>query len=243
MTAIAAGTLEASGGRPVRWAATGRPGGVSRSPFASLNLADHVGDDPADVAHNRANVTRLVHATAVATVGAVHGGRAAWVTEPGQVDGVDALVTNVTGLALLARGADCALIALADPSAGVIGVAHCGWRGLVEGIVPATVEALVSAGARSIQAVVGPSICADCYPVPADRVALVRDRAPGPVADAACRVERSGAWIDVAAGVRAHLRLAGIDAVQTGGCTAERDDLFSYRRDGRTGRQGMIIAR
>ena len=79
----------------------------------------------------------------------------------------DALVTNKTGLALGIVTADCAPVLLADPHAGVIGAAHAGWRGALNGVIENTVAAMVSLGASidSIGAAIGPTIAQDSYEV------------------------------------------------------------------------------
>jgi polyphenol oxidase len=239
---VAAGHFPAApGGRPAFWAATGRSGGCSASPFTSLNLATHVGDDTRSVAANRQVLAQLVnlHADDLAVLNAEHGGRVLTVERPGITAVGDGAVTSRPGIGLAALGADCVTIALASVSgAPVIGVAHCGWKGLGAGIVTATIDAMWALGAAQIGAVLGPSICAECYRVPEDRLEQLRHDVASDVYDAATRTEGS---IDVAAGVAAQLSACSVDVQHCEGCTAERDDLFSYRRDGRTGRQGMII--
>lgn len=244
MLTYAEGTFEApTGGRPVRWAATGRLGGVSDGDFASLNLADHVGDRLDAVQANRERVVAWAQTDGLALMAAEHGGRVRIVDEPGTDVGGDALVTARPGVALVALAADCVPIVLADARMGVIAAVHCGWRGLVAGIVPNALAAMRALGAQRVQAVIGPSICGSCYGVPAERVALVRDAVPGAQAAAACRETDQGWAIDVAGGVSAALADAGVAWTRVPGCTAERADLFSFRRDARTGRQGMIVVR
>lgn len=230
------------GGHPANWVATGRSGGVSGGPFASLNLADHVGDDAASVAENRARCARQagVGPGRVAVMAAVHGAEVAVVDRGCTVPDVDALVTTESGLVLLALAADCVPIALAAPDEGIVAVAHCGWRGLVAGVVDATCSAMERLGARRIEAVVGPSVCGGCYRVDAGRLAEVRSRTRQTVAAAAIGDGR----LDLAAGVMVQLGEAGVDRVRVvAGCTVESPRLFSYRRDGITGRQGMMAWR
>lgn len=238
MSAFAAGTLTADGGHPVRWVATGRSGGVSIPPYDSLNLGDHVGDDPVAVSTNRDLVKALVPGAELCLLTGVHGGEVAVVSGPGIITGVDALITTHCNLALVALVADCVPIALADPAAGVIGVVHCGWQGLSAGVVDHAVEAMRGLGASAIQAVLGPSVCGSCYPVPPERWERVRQVAPE-----ACLGSAQQPSIDVAAGVVSQLRAHGIGASRVSGCTAEDSSLFSYRRDTVTGRQGMIVVR
>ncbi len=210
---------------------------MSTGDFATANLADHLGDDPSAVAENRVRCASLagLAVTDLAVMSAVHGASVAVVESGGVVPSVDALVTTHAGIALLALGADCVPIAIADPSAGVIAAVHCGWRGLVAGVVPAAVAVMRELGATDLAAVLGPSICGACYAVPDERIAEVRA-----AADAAAIAP---GHLDVAAGVRAQLTAEGIGSVTVPFCTAEDDRLFSFRRDGRTGRQGMMIWR
>lgn len=246
MRPLAQGQFDGTdGGRPVRWAATARSGGVSSPPFDALNLASHVGDDPAAVVENRARAAGLVgvDGDALAVLTAEHGARVVVADGGGELPVADAALTSRPGLALLALAADCAPIVLADADAGVIAVAHCGWRGLVAGVVPAVVTAMRAAGARAIQAVVGPSVCPDCYPVGPECVAQIRDAVSPEVATTAC-LERDGQWfVDVAGTVRAQLAADGVEVDVLAGCTAQDPELYSHRRDGRTGRHGMIVVR
>lgn len=232
----------APGGRSVIWAATGRFGGVSQPPFAGLNLAGYVGDDPGHVQENLEIAAASIDlvAGALAIMQGVHGAKVAVVDRGGLVPGVDALVTTTPGVGLVALVADCVPVVLADIDAGVIAAVHCGWRGLSIGVVPAAVDQMRDLGATDIHAVVGPSICAACYPVPPERVAEVIATLPPLIADIACPVSEIPC-IDVGAGVRAQLAGAGVSAVRIDKCTAQSPDLFSYRRDGLTGRQGMLI--
>ena len=242
MNPVAEGRLDPSspGGRPVFWAATGRSGGFSSEPFSSLNLAGHVGDDPACVAANLSAVSSLLGGVGLAVLDACHGGEVAVVDSPGVYSGVDALVTVTPGLALVALAADCVPVALADRQGTVIAAVHCGWKGLGAGIVSAAVGVMRAHGARGIRAVVGPSICASCYPVPLERVSLLRS-AVHPVVAAASIPTGVSPRINVSGGVVAQLSLLGIPASVVPGCTAELDSLFSYRRDGVTGRQGIAV--
>ena len=223
----------------VRWSFTSREGGVSEPPFAFDNLAAHVGDDPTAVDRNRARlahalgVPRLVtmrpnHANAVAIVGA----------NDEEIHDVDAIVTTEANVGLLAQGADCSPIVVADESAGVIAAVHCGWRGVVAGIVPATLAVFTQLGATAQWALVGPTICATCYPVGAD----VADEfaAVGGVVRTAANGQPS---VDVRASVARQFADHGVQVNHHGGCTFEDVTLFSYRRDGVTGRQGAAIAR
>ena len=157
---------------------------------------------------------------------------------PGRPPRVDALVTTVPNLALAALVADCTPVLLADPQAGVVGAVHAGRPGMVAGVVPRAVEAMRDLGARTLSAVVGPSICARCYEVP---LAMREDVA------AVVPESRAVSWtgtpaLDVAAGVVAQLaggrRRRGVDrglpAGGRGACTPTVET-------GRPGRYAGVI--
>lgn len=221
------------------WLVTDRTAGTSQGAFAFNNMAVHVGDDPAAVAVNRAALADQLGVTDVVFPRVVHGDQVARVDAPGpDVDGVDALITNRPGLGLAVLGADCVMIAMATPD-GWVAAVHCGWQGLVRGVVPATLRALVDAGADTtgVRAHLGPGICAACYPVDAERAAAVAAVSPVAVVSSGEQV-----GVDVRAGVLEQLRAAGVEATWDPRCTAEDPDLYSYRRDHRTGRQALAIA-
>ena len=218
------------------FAVTDRYGGVSRGSFASLNLGSHVDDDPRAVAENRRRVATAigVEADRLLFVRQVHGERVVRADGPwaGAEPEGDAIVTCARGLALGVLVADCTPVLLCDVDAGVVAAAHVGRRGLLAGIVPAVLAAMADLGARRISARVGPSICARCY----ETGAALRDE----VADVLPET-RSVSWsgtpsLDVAAGVLTQLRPHCVDVLAIPGCSRESDALFSYRRDGRTGR-------
>ncbi|SDQ53440.1 polyphenol oxidase family protein [Quadrisphaera sp. DSM 44207] len=211
-------------------ALTGRWGGASSG--GRLNLGDHVGDDPAAVAANRARVAAALDlpASRVLYARQVHGAAVAvadgpW---PGPPPEADAVVTDRPGLALGVLVADCVPVLLADADAGVVGVAHAGRRGMDAGVVAAAVRAVRDLGGRAPRALLGPSICARCYGVPAQLRDEVAARSPV----AASVTWRGEPSLDVAAGVLAQLAALGVPAEQLPGCTAESPDLSSARRDG-----------
>ena len=249
MVPLAEGLVEPSapGGRPARWAATGRSGGLSAPPFDTLNLAAYVGDDPISVTGNRLRLAEAlgVAPEALCVMGAVHSAELAVVQTPGTVAGVDALLTQVPGLALVALGADCIPMALIGADGVTVAAVHCGWRGLVLDVVGVTISALRDHGTRVAAVVLGPSACGSCYAVPPQRADEVRRRTSSLVGDAAITRTRDGQpGIDLRLGVGARLAELGIDGSDValaGGCTIEDPALFSYRRDAITGRQGMAV--
>jgi polyphenol oxidase len=172
----------------------------------------------------------------------VHGAGIAVVDGPqdGAVPVTDSLVTATPGLVLCVLVADCVPVLLADPVAGVVAAVHAGREGVRQGVVPATLSAMASLGARArhVSALLGPAVCGDCYEVPADMQADVARIAPS----AAVRTRTGTPGLDLRAGVEEILRRAGIpDVVQDPRCTVEDPHLFSHRRDGVTGRQAGII--
>ena len=220
------------------WFVTDRLAGDSQEAFAFNNLAVHVGDDPAHVAANRAALSAVVGHPVVYTR-AAHSALCHYVDEAcPDVPGVDALITDVPGLALAAQGADCAMIVVA--AGDWVAAVHCGWRGLVAGVVPATLAALERRGAHLDNALahLGPAICGRCYRVDARRAAEVAQ-----VAEVAVVELSDGVGVDVRAGVLAQLAARGIRATIDPRCTFEDPDLYSYRRDGLTGRQASVIVR
>ncbi|MBK5287776.1 MAG: laccase domain-containing protein [Acidimicrobiia bacterium] len=221
--------------------------GTSRAPFDSANLGRHVGDDPDAVAANHAEFARLagVDPTTVVLPHHVHGTTVVQATgtdsDDPDADGVDAdgVVTAVSGLALMAIGADCAPIALAND--GACAAVHAGWRGAVDGIIPAAVAAVRACGAGPVRAVVGPCVCAAHYEFGEELLADLADRVGPHVAQ--CTAEGKPAF-DLRATIVHALRAAAVDDVEVlDVCTVESPDYFSYRRDGRTGRHGVLVVK
>lgn len=228
---------------------TTRAGGVSRPPFDAFNLAAHVGDDPAAVAENR----RLLRAHLPAEpiwLTQVHGTA---VAEAGRdVAGVeaDAAVARAPGQVCAVLTADCLPVLLCDERGSVVAAAHAGWRGLVAGVLEATVRSMGIGPAR-ILAWLGPAIGPDAFEVGDEvRQAFIEHY---PLAATAFRPALPGTldelprkWLaDLYALARLRLAAVGVERVHGGiGCT-HRDAarFYSYRRDGRTGRMAALIWR
>ena len=162
-----------------------RRGGVSDGVYASLNCGLGSGDHTDKVAANRARaLDRLGLGGGLVTAYQCHSARVVVVEEPWATDAApqaDGLVTDRPGVALGVLTADCAPVLLADGRAGVIGVAHAGWRGALDGIIEATVEAMTGLGATpsAMVAAVGPAIGPESYEVEAEFHRAFADRAAG----------------------------------------------------------------
>ena len=223
---------------------TGRGGGVSTGEHAALNLARHVGDDEGAVERNRALLAAEIGAPLV-FVEQIHSADVhvlpADAAEPAQdaapVVRADAIVTDRTDAALAIMVADCLPVLLSDPVAGVVAAAHAGRRGLLDGVLEATLAEMGRLGARpeQVTASIGPAICGACYEVPAP----MREDAVGRLPATASTTRWGTPALDLRAGAVSVLREAGvpegaIDAEHP--CTLEDDRFFSYRRSAATGR-------
>ncbi|WRZ93426.1 peptidoglycan editing factor PgeF [Streptomyces sp. NBC_01007] len=222
------------------FAFTDRWGGVSAVPYEELNLGGAVGDDPDAVRANRDLAAKELglDPARVVWMNQVHGPDVAVVEEPwgsSEIPAVDAIVTARRGLALAVLTADCTPVLLADPVAGVAAAAHAGRPGMVAGVVPAAVRAMVGLGAdpARIVARTGPAVCGRCYEVPDAMRAEVAAVEPAAYAETGWGTPA----VDVTAGVHAQLERLGVrDREQSPVCTLESGDHFSYRRDRTTGR-------
>jgi YfiH family protein len=224
----------------IRAGVTSRVGGVSRPPYASLNLGLHVGDDPAAVSENR---TRLRNYLALPTephwLNQVHGIHVS--TDSQACIQADAGVTHQPGQVCVVMTADCLPVLLCDRAGTVVAAAHAGWRGLAAGVIPETVLRM-QVDAANIMAWLGPAIGPRAFEVGDDvrNVYLDLDKAYAPV----FRMHSPGKWLmDIYAAAR--LQLAGLGVTQVYGgeyCTYENTELFySYRRERETGRMASLI--
>jgi len=222
--------------RPLRHGFFTRKGGASSGVFSGLNCGGGSTDQAQAVRINRERVAAAMDlpAEALVTVHQVHSARVATVTGPfPERPEADAMVTATPGLALAILTADCQPVLLADAAAGVIGAAHAGWRGTLDGVLEATVDAMVALGARRerIVAAIGPTISQQSYEVGPEFLErfLDEDRAYGRyfVQGTGDRVlfDLPGFGCD-------RLRAAGVERVRwTGFCTyADADRFYSYRR-------------
>lgn len=216
-----------------------RDGGVSKGLFASLNCGYGSGDDKDNVTENRRRAMaqmdlegdRLVTAYQVHSPDVVEV-RSPWARE--DAPKADAMVTRERGLALGILTADCVPVLLAEAEAGVVGAAHAGWKGALDGVLEATVAAMAALGAdpKRIVAGIGPAISQRSYEVGPEFPAPFLEQDPRN-ADFFCPGPREGHFhFDLKNYVARRLAAAGLSIIQTLPCDtcAEDKRFFSYRR-------------
>lgn len=242
-----------------------RVGGVSATPFGSLNFGNPM-DLPVGVARDRIenideNFQRVLRALEVprrsvqqvfqihsAVVKVYRPGDPPRETHPdGERDHkADAMVTDDPTRLLAVRVADCAPVLMADDTGRIVAAVHAGWRGVVLGVAPASVSAMRELGATRIHAAIGPCIGPDAFEVGPEVVAQFASRWPDAVRqhpDATARAQGK-AMIDIARALTRQLHDAGVNSVEgISRCTfSEPEAFFSHRRDkGVTGRMVGVI--
>ncbi len=224
----------------VRAFATTRAGGFSRGDWAGLNLALHVGDDPEHVAANRARLREALALPAEPLwLSQVHGCSVADVGRDLAGCEADAAFADTPGRVCAVLTADCLPVLFADREGTAVAAAHAGWRGLAAGVLEATLARFDDPG--RVTAWLGPAIGPLAFEVGEEvREAFL---AADPVA-AEAFVRHGERWrADLYRLARLRLEAAGIGGVYGGGrCTySEPQHFYSYRRDGRTGRQASLI--
>ena len=224
---------------------TTRDGGFSKPPYHSLNLGDHVGDDPVAVAQNRILLRELLPGDPK-WLKQVHGAKAV------RIDAEDCTST-CSGDAAFTRHpervcavlvADCLPILFCDSAGTLVGVVHAGWRGLSEGIIEQTVSAM-GAGNASLMAWLGPAIGPEHFEVGEEvRQAFIQRNKDSALAFLPRPSSKDGKWLaNLFLLARQQLRKAGVNEIHGGGeCTfSDPARFFSYRRDGSTGRMAGLI--
>lgn len=227
---------------------TTRQGGVSQGGFASFNLGNRAGDADAAVAENRRLLSSKfslpqepawlwqVHGTHVADAGSV--------TSTAEAD---ASIAHTPGVVSVVLTADCLPVLLCDTAGTVVAAAHCGWRGLVAGMLPQTVAEMVKAAKvkiapSSLMAWLGPAIGPNAFEVGPEvqREFVQRDQEH----EAAFVAGKPGKFMaDIYRLARRELAACGVTQVAGGvHCTVSEPDLFySYRRDVECGRMASLI--
>lgn len=223
---------------------------MSAAPFESLNVGFGTGDDDGDVRRNQHIVRAAFRGPPVwARVEQVHGSvvipvrdvaRTADVSHEALVGVGDAMVTARADVTLAIFTADCAPIGFV--AGGVVGVAHAGWRGLLAGVLAATVREIRRHETDApIRTLLGPCIRPCCYEFGTPELAAFTERFGRQVEG---RTSAGAPSLDLPRAVALELERLGVTAFdEVGTCTACVSDLYSYRRDGATGRQVMLVAR
>ena len=223
----------------VRTVTTTRTGGESRPPWASLNLGNGCGDDPATVARNRARVlSALGIEDEPCWLDQVHGSDAVPAMCYGRAPRADASVGIAGSPPCAVLTADCLPVVLCDTSGTRIGVAHAGWRGLANGVI-ASCAALMEHSGRDLLAWLGPAIGPESYEVGPEVREACLAAAPGAGRAFGPSPGRKGRWLADLHAIATHqLGSLGIERVYGGEYCTYRDAsrFFSYRRDGTTGR-------
>ena len=213
-----------------------RRGGASSGVFSGLNCGTGSSDQSEIVSINRARAAEAMGVAPDHLIGVhqVHSANVITVDAPlPEKPRADALVTATPGLALSVLTADCQPVLFGDPTAGVIGAAHAGWRGALDGILEATVDAMVELGAtrENITAVIGPSISQRAYEVGPEFMDSFMAADPG-FARYFAQGEGDRLHFDLPGFGLNRLRAAGVGHAEwTRHCTyADAKRFFSYRR-------------
>jgi polyphenol oxidase len=243
VTATLAGALIAPDWRVpsnVRAFCTTRLGGVSQGAMASLNLGNHVGDVPANVAQNRALLRTCLPSEPV-WMEQVHGADVIDAAVAHANPRADGAVSHSPGVVLCVMTADCLPVLLSDADGKVVGIAHAGWRGLAAGVIEATINRMQVPPARVV-AYLGPAISRNAYEVGAE---LLDRFVQQDAANAGSFVSKGNGkyWCDLYSLATRRLTRLGVSAIYGGSfCThADAARFFSFRRDGQTGRMASFI--
>lgn len=231
----------------VRAISTTRAGGVSGRPWHSLNLGDHVEDNPEHVQENRRKLAGSVGLDddRIGWLNQVHGTEVVELSTDNvrKVPCADASYTRHPGIACAILTADCLPVVLVDCDGEVVGAAHCGWRSLCGGVLENLVRAM-GVAPEKLQAWFGPAIGPGSFEVGPEVRAAFLDHD----AEAVCAFDTEGArpghfMADIYALAALRLTHLGVYSVTGGGlCTVQDSNrFFSYRRAGKTGRMATLI--
>jgi polyphenol oxidase len=231
---------------------TTRSGGISNAPYETLNLANHVGDHAPRVLGNRQILRRALpqdpvwlnqtHSTVVSTP-------ASRSQTPTTTHEGDAAVSNTPNEVLVVMTADCLPVLLTNQAGSVVGIAHAGWRGLLDGVLEETVNELLNleTGSRpqDLLAWFGPAIGPGSFEVGTDVYELFLRSGLHDVTQSFVPIGDSpGKYLaDIYQLARDRLQSVGVKAIYGGDlCTVkDAERFFSYRRDGITGRFASLI--
>ncbi|ART80038.1 peptidoglycan editing factor PgeF [Oceanisphaera avium] len=227
---------------------TTRQGGVSASPFTSLNLGSHVGDALADVQTNRERLANHLNLLTPPTwLEQVHGIDVAKLPLPATalpVPIADAVVSRTVGQVCAIMTADCLPVLFCDYGGSVVAAAHAGWRGLANGVLEATLTSMAVEPAQ-VMVWLGPAIGPRVFEVGGEvRSAFVNHLPQTASAFVVKGSPRADKWLaDIYQLARLRLAAAGVTQCYGGDyCTyTDRNRFFSYRREPITGRQASLI--
>ena len=226
----------------VRAVSTTRWGGVSPPPYDGLNLADHVGDEPARVAENRRRLAAMAgYPAEPAWLQQVHGNRVVAAETVCEPVAADAAWTREPGRPCVVMTADCLPVLLCDRAGTVVAAAHAGWRGLAGAVMARTV-AQMSVPPAELLAWLGPAIGPAAFEVGEEVRAVFLERDAGNVT--CFQPSPAGRWLaDIYQLARRQLQALDVTAIDGGAfCTFnEPKRFFSYRRENRTGRMATLI--
>ncbi len=223
----------------------GREGGVSTGVYAGLNCGYTSNDDPSSIDRNRQrvascfglNVNNLYSLQQAHTIKVV---KISADTAPQFETIADGMVSREQGIALCVLGADCAPVLFVDPVNRVIGAAHSGWRGALDGINESIIRSMIGLGAKlsNLHAAIGPAMQQSNYEVQADFIARFEARSP---IDASAFFTEVGAhsYFNTPAYIRERLRVAGVTEIGVSSVDtySHPDRYFSYRRTCQQGDQ------
>jgi len=225
-----------------------RDGGISLTPFNSLNLGLDLGDSDENVQHNLNTLCTTAHIAIPHRSQQVHGTSHLLCVGQGiqHSNQADILITRTSGCSIAVRTADCLPILLIDPQAGIAAAVHAGWRGTAKNIAQVAVLQMQKLGAQTehILASLGPSILSCCFEV--DLHTAKQLASSHPQADAHIQHKKNKSWPDLQAINTLQLQYSGLQPANIESlplctyCLNKR--FFSYRRDGiRSGRQLAIV--
>jgi polyphenol oxidase len=218
---------------------TNRDGGYSLTPYNSLNLGSHVKDNPIHVAHNRQLLSQFVPSEPV-WLNQIHGINVVDAAQTDCVPEADASYTNRKNVVCVTMTADCLPILVCDIAGTVVASIHAGWRSLCDGVVEATIKKL-DVKPANLMAWLGPAIGPNAFDVGAE----VREQfiAKDAKSELAFKKQNDKYLADIYKIATQRLNNLGVTQIYGGDrCTfTEKENFFSFRRDGATGRMATLI--
>ena len=214
---------------------TDSTGGKSVGAFHSRNLALHVGDDPDTVALNRLDISNEIDRP-IQFMDQVHGNNVEVISEVNKSSPTaDAIITTNPKIALAVMVADCIPLLLFNKRS--VAAVHVGRKGLLNEVTEKTLSTMNTIDSSPITAIVGPSICGRCYEVSEDIFTEVTSAFP----HSKSHTLSGGFALNLSAALISGLQKVGVKVLDYSRCTVEEPSLYSYRRDGVTGRQVGLI--